>query len=94
MQQVEGINNDNFKQTILQQNWKDFIQKNSNKYFKYLSVTNSISNRYLRAGFNRLGIGKMFINKQYLKLILNLTRCEAHADVLKTSIKKYLKGNK
>jgi len=33
MQQVEGINNAILNKTILQQNWKDFIQKNSNKYF-------------------------------------------------------------
>lgn len=93
IQQYEEINTAILSKTTLQQGWDDYIQKNSKQYLNSLAPTNYFGSRYLRAGFNRLGISKLFLNKQYLKLILNLMRCEAHADGIKTSIKKYLNGD-
>jgi len=94
MQQVSEINTAISNKETLQQNWDEFIQQNSKQYLNSFAPTNAIGNHYFRAGFNRLGIGKIFINKQYLKLILNLMRCEAHADAIKSTIKEYLKGTK
>lgn len=93
IQQYEDINTAILSKTTLQQGWDDYIQKNSKQYLNSLAPTNYFGSRYLRAVFNRLGISKLFLNKQYLKLILNLMRCEAHADGMKTSIKKYLNKN-
>lgn len=93
IQQIDEINTVILNKTTLQNSWDDFIQKSSNQYLNYLVLTNTSGNRYLRAGLNRMGIDKLFLNKPYLRRILNIMRCEAHADRMKASINKYLKGN-
>ena len=69
MQQVCEINTAISNKATLQQGWDDFIQKNLKQYFNSISPANAINNRYIRAGFNQMGIAKLFLNKQYLKLI-------------------------
>lgn len=86
IQQVEEINIAIANKFTLQHCWDEFIKQNSKQYLNILKPTNAIGNRYFQAGFNWLGIGKIFINKQYLKLLLNLIRCEAHADGVKKII--------
>jgi poly-gamma-glutamate capsule biosynthesis protein CapA/YwtB (metallophosphatase superfamily) len=89
-QQQKKINEIILNKDTLQQSWDKFLQNNSRIYLNSFSPTNAICNRYLKAAFYHLRIGNLFINKQYLKLILNLIRCESHADVLESTIKRKL----
>lgn len=73
----------------LNQSWERYIEFNYNKYIKYWSPISFIVNRYLKSILSRLGITGG--NKEGLSLKLNLMRCEAHADMSKEVIKKYLK---
>lgn len=73
----------------LYNNWDIYINKQSNAYLNYWSPLSFIRNRYIKAIFSRLNIN--FINRQGLGLYLNLMRCEAHSDMSKEVIKKFLK---
>ncbi len=79
--------------TVLQNYWEDFVQ-GSKHYLIYFSPLNAINNKYIRGLINRIGINKILLNQQYLKLILNLIRCEAHVNVAKEYVDEHLKRNK
>jgi poly-gamma-glutamate synthesis protein (capsule biosynthesis protein) len=72
----------------LNNEWNKYIDVKFNTYLNYLSPLNFISNNLFKAFANKLGI-KM-INRQCMALLLNLLRCEAHLDISKKTIKKYL----
>ncbi|OQA87448.1 MAG: Capsule biosynthesis protein CapA [Bacteroidetes bacterium ADurb.Bin234] len=93
MRQIKEINKTILNRDNLQESWLNYIQKNTSQYLNTLSFTNGIGNYYVRLVLQRLGFGKFFLSKEYLKLILNLMRCEAHSDIIKETIKKYLGDN-
>lgn len=72
----------------LKHNWDDFVESKYNSYLNNFSPLSFISNRYLRAAFRKLKM--RMINKKGMALTLNLIRCEAHSDVSKEVINKYL----
>lgn len=78
--------------TKLKKEWRGFISKKYKPYLNYWSPITFIKNRYFRAIFNRLNL--RFVNKKSLSLYLNLMRCEAHSDISKEVILKYLKNDK
>lgn len=90
MNQIKEINKAIADEDLLKKKWDEFVIKKSDQYLDGLSPISAISNRYIRGGFNRLGISKLLLNKNYLKNVLNLARCEAHLDTMKSIIKKYL----
>ena len=92
--EVEVISNTITNETKLQQEWDSFINKNLKRSITRLSPTSSIRNRYLRAFINQLGVTKIFLNKNYLKLILNLIRCEAHSNKTISILEKYVNNSK
>ncbi len=73
--------------------WNNCIQSNRNEYLNLMSPFNFISNRYLRVAINKMGLGKMFINKISSKYLLNALRCESHSEgfklILKNILEKY-----
>lgn len=69
--------------------WNNFIESKYESYIRYWSPTTFIQNQYLKSLFNKMGIN--FMNKTGLKLLLNLMRCESHADLSKEVTKNYLK---
>jgi len=73
----------------LKNEWDIYIKSKYDFYLNYWSPISFIQNRYLKAVCNRLGI--KLINKKGMALTLNLMRCEAHTDMSKEVIKKYLK---
>jgi poly-gamma-glutamate synthesis protein (capsule biosynthesis protein) len=72
----------------LQQKWSSFVVSMDNEYLNLWSPLSYISNRYVSGLFRRLNLKGL--NKKGLALMLNLMRCEAHADVSKEVIKRYL----
>ena len=76
---------------LLQQSWNGFLKKAEKQYLNGFSPVNIIGNRYIRAGLRRLNFDKLLMRRHNLKLILNLIRCEAHADASKEIIKNQLK---
>lgn len=73
----------------LKNEWDIYIKSKYNSYLSYWSPLSFINNRYVKAICNKLGI--KLINKTGMALGLNLMRCEAHNDMSKEVIKKYLK---
>lgn len=77
-------------ESLLLQNWNSFLNKNSKQYLQSFSPINAISNRFIRAGLNSMQINKLLLSKNYLKLYLNLIRCEAHKDASEAIIQLFL----
>lgn len=74
---------------LLQLSWEAYIKKMQSDYLYFWSPLSFIKNRYIRAIIGKLKI-KM-INKKGIALYLNLIRCEAHSDLSKSIMTKYLK---
>jgi hypothetical protein len=74
----------------LKHEWNTFVESKYDTSLNYWSPFSFVSNRYLRALLNKMGIKG--INKKRMALTLNLMRCEAHADVTKKSISLFLYG--
>ncbi len=75
-------------ETKLTQEWNAHVASKFDSYLRYWEPLSFIKNRYIKAVFNRIGI-KM-INKEGMAYDLNLMRCEAHSDMSKKVIQKYL----
>lgn len=73
---------------LLEQSWEQYISLKTGEYLNYWSPSSFVKNRFLRGVLNKLGID--FKNKKGLSLFLNLMRCEAHSDLSKEIINKYL----
>jgi len=73
----------------LNQEWDKYIKKQNNIYLNYWSPISFIQSRFVGSLLRKIG-GKM-INRKGLSLYLNLMRCEAHSDLSKESLKRYLK---
>lgn len=69
--------------------WLNFIELNYNGYINRWSPISFIKNRYIRAVFNRLKYTA--VNVRGLASYLNLMRCEAHLDLSKEVIQKFLR---
>jgi len=68
--------------------WVKYIEKQSKQYLNYWSPLASIENRYISGIFRRIGVN--FINKKAASLHLNLMRCEAHHNLSKEVLEKYI----
>lgn len=75
-------------ESLLEQSWEQYISLKTGEYLNYWSPSSFVKNRFLRGVLNKLGID--FKNKKGLSLFLNLMRCEAHSDLSKEIINKYL----
>lgn len=78
----------NSNNILLNNEWHKYVESRKNNLLNYWSFNAFIQSRYIRAFLNRLNI--KFINKNALALYLNLMRCEAHNDLSKEVIIKYL----
>ncbi len=87
-EKIDYINSIIYDKVKLQKMWDDFILKVENSYLNYLSPLSFIGNRYIRAIIQKMNI-KLF-NKKGTAILLNMMRCEAHRDISKEVIKKYL----
>lgn len=72
----------------LKQEWDSFVESKYFTFLNYWSPISFIKNYYVKAMFNKLGI--RVINKNAMAYTLNLMRCEAHADLSKEVVQKYL----
>lgn len=72
----------------LKKEWELFVESKYESYLNYWSPFSFITNRYLKGLINRTKVKGL--NKKGMALTLNLLRCEAHSDLSKDVIKKYL----
>lgn len=72
----------------LKHSWDEFIASKYNLYLNYWSAKSQINNKIAKKLFNILKID--LINKKGASLYLNLMRCEAHYDLSKQILKKYI----
>ncbi len=75
----------------LQTAWNNLIEEKYNDYLTYWSPLLFFKSKLLKALIVKSGLNRRLINKTGLSLALNLMRCEAHADLSKATIDKYLK---
>ncbi|MEX0996002.1 MAG: CapA family protein [Flavobacteriaceae bacterium] len=73
----------------LKREWDIYVESKYESYLNLWSPVSFIENHYLKAAFNKLRI--RILNKKGIALKLNLLRCEAHANMSKEVIEKYLR---
>lgn len=73
-----------------QQEWESFIQKQTKIYLEMLSPVAQIKYRYLKGILFKLKLSKKLISKKGFALSLNLNRCEAHSDIVKEVMTKFI----
>jgi len=71
--------------------WKNFIAERENTYFQMLSITNAVSNKYLRFILRKFGLSRLTLNRRLLSYYLNLLRCESHNDLAKHIVANHLR---
>jgi poly-gamma-glutamate capsule biosynthesis protein CapA/YwtB (metallophosphatase superfamily) len=69
--------------------WEKYVDMKSREYLNSWSPFSYIDYNYLPAIFNKLRL--TFSNRRGASLFLNLMRCEAHYDISKEILTKYLK---
>lgn len=74
--------------TRLDRSWREFVKQREKSYLAFWSVTIFIKNRYIKALLHRLGF--RLTTTRALSYFLNLTRCEAHADLSRAVIQENL----
>lgn len=73
----------------LKNKWLQYVEE-KNKYYLYnWSIHSFIKNKYFSGVLKRLNL--KLINKRALTIYLNMIRCEAHWDLSKEVIEKYVK---
>jgi poly-gamma-glutamate capsule biosynthesis protein CapA/YwtB (metallophosphatase superfamily) len=87
---LSHFNNIIADQILLQKKWDEFVVERSMAYLELISPVNAIENRYLRFLLRKMGFDKFLLGNNYMKLLLNLIRCEAHADITKNVISNNL----
>src|SRR5690606_13400573 len=75
--------------SALQREWEDYLRLKSRIYLNCWSPAAFVDYKYLPAILNKLKVA--FSNKKGASLFLNLMRCEAHHDISKEIITKYLR---
>ncbi len=88
-EQIENYSSIISNEEMLDLKWNEFIDRQSRMYLNYWSPLSYVKNRYLNAALRKL-FGNM-LNKKGASLLLNLVRCEAHRDLSKDVLKKYIK---
>lgn len=74
----------------IQQEWDSYVQKQSKLYLDMLSPIAQIKYRYLKGLLYKLKLSQKLISKKGFALSLNLNRCEAHSDIVKEVITKFI----
>lgn len=88
---ISMINETIANDTLLQEKWLEFVNKNQKGYITTISPIAGIKNVYIRAALYRLKLHRIFLNKKYVNEFLNRIRCEAHYDVTKQILKHLIK---
>lgn len=86
LQFVKELNKTIIDTELFHKQWDNYLIEKKEQYLSSFLFTRKIKNRYIRAFFIKTGIDRKILNNNFLKLILNLIRCEAHYDVLKDVI--------
>lgn len=77
----------------LKEEWNKFAERKSIAYLNHFSFMSYFSNPYIKAIFTKSGLSRILTNKGALKVMLNLMRCEAHSELSKEIITKYLNNH-
>ena len=95
LSEVDSLSKIIVNENALSKEWRSFISMRKSSYLQSISITNSFSNRYIRAIFRKTGIMKLTFSKRLLNYYMNLLQCESHNDLAKEVIKDYIvKKNK
>lgn len=76
---------------VLTARWNDFIVSKEVTYIRAITPIAAVKNKYAKAILSRLKFDKVFMNQLFLKETLNRIRCEAHYEVTKEILKRYIK---
>ena len=76
-------------ESSLNKSWEEYIKEKQIQYENYWSILSFVNNKFLRFGFNKIG-RKIKRTQKGRTLLLNLLRCEAHADISKEVLRNNL----
>jgi hypothetical protein len=74
----------------LKSKYNDLILSHEEFILSIFSTSYLFNSRYFRSVIRRLGLGKLFLRKEQIKLILNSARCESLKEITYGVIEKYL----
>ncbi|UGS20600.1 CapA family protein [Flavobacterium cyclinae] len=89
--EIENLNSIILDETLMLENWKDYLKKIELQYLRAFSPLNGIKNRIIKKLIIKVGLDKIFINKSHYFSLLNYIRCEAHLEVSQGVLKEFTK---
>ena len=89
VERLEGFNSIIAEEKTLTENWRKYIDTQSQMYLNYWSPISFVRNKYINAILRKL-LGNM-LNKKGASLYLNLIRCESHRNLSNEILNKYIK---
>lgn len=90
MNDIKKYSNIISDETLLKENWLSFIFSLEQQYLNAFNPFNFIKNRKIRVFLIKLGLTRVFMNKNHYAIMLNHMRCEAHSDASQLIIDKFL----
>lgn len=87
-QRISNLNSIIKNPLKLNDHWNKYISSKYQTYTNYWSPLSFINNRYMKGAIRKAGGN--FVTKKGIALYLNLMNCEAHSDLSKAVLKKYL----
>lgn len=69
--------------------WDNYVDLKSKVYLGYWSLLSFINNKYVKSALRKVGFEQK--SKAAKRLLLNLFRCEAHRDLSREVLERYLK---
>lgn len=92
LDRVESYNKIISDSTKLSYEWENYISCKSKDYLNYWSPLSFVQNRFIKKIINKLGLSGL--NKKGVAFALHFMQCEAHLDLSKSVLRKYLKDKK
>ena len=78
---------------LLKASWNQFIEEKKGQYLRPFSLTEHLPGKKVRGLLSRLRMDQKFLSKSNIQLLLNLIRCESHAELTKEILTQYLYEN-
>jgi len=89
--EVEGFSRTIADSAGLERQWESFLERYSRYYLNVFNPLHVIPDDRVKAGLEKLGLDRLFVTKAQYAHILNIIRCETHAEAAKAVIGRFLK---
>ncbi len=90
MEEIDQYNRVIQDNNLIKTAWEQFLNEKRRQYLRPFALTDHFPSKFIRSGLAKLHLDEKSINKQNIKMLLNLIRCEAHAEATKDILARYL----